>query len=310
MSILTDKKIGVLMAGISSEREISLKTGKTIEAALKKKGYNVIGIDVGRDIADRLKKEAVEIAFIALHGRYGEDGTIQGLLEVMGIPYTGSGVLSSAIAINKIITKRLLEYHQIPTPRYTVLKKNEGVDYYRSLESHGFEYPVVVKPSSECSTIGVSIARDKEQLLEAVGLAFSYGNEILMEEYIDGREITVGILDNTSLPVIEIVPKEEFYDYRAKYTKGMTEYIIPARLSDGLYKKVQGIGLKVYQVLGCKGVSRVDMRVDREDHPYVLEINTVPGMTETSLIPIAARETGIDFPELVEKILESAMRKE
>ncbi len=310
MGVLTDKKIGVLMGGISSEREISLKTGKTIEAALKKKGYNVIGIDVDRDIADRLKKEAVEIAFIALHGRYGEDGTIQGLLEVIGIPYTGSGVLSSAIAINKIITKRLLEYHQIPTPRYTVLKKNEGVDYYRSLESHGFEYPVVVKPSSEGSTIGVSIARDKEELLEAVGLAFSYGNEILMEEYINGREITVGILDNTPLPVIEIVPKEEFYDYRAKYTKGMTEYIIPARLSDGLYKKVQDIGLKVYQVLGCKGVSRVDMRVDREDNPYVLEINTVPGMTETSLIPMAARETGIDFPELVEKILESAMKKE
>ncbi len=310
MDILTDKKIGVLMGGISSEREISLRTGKTIEAALRKKGYRVVGIDVDKDIADRLRKEGIEVAFIALHGRYGEDGTIQGLLEIMGIPYTGSGVLASAIAINKVITKRLLEYHQIPTPRYTVFKKDEaGADYQKSLESHGFEYPVVVKPSSEGSTIGVTIVRDEGELLEAMNLAFSYGSEVLMEEYIPGREITVGVLDETPLPVIEIVPKEEFYDYQAKYTKGMTEYIIPARLSDGLYKKVQDLGLRVYEVLGCKGVSRVDMRVDREDNPYVLEINTVPGMTETSLIPMAAKEIGIDFPELIERILESALRR-
>lgn len=310
MDILTDKKIGVLMGGISSEREISLRTGKTIEAALRKKGYRVVGIDVDKDIADRLRKEGIEVAFIALHGRYGEDGTIQGLLEIMGIPYTGSGVLASAIAINKVITKRLLEYHQIPTPRYTVFKKDEaGADYQKSLESHGFEYPVVVKPSSEGSTIGVTIVRDEGELLEAMNLAFSYGSEVLMEEYIPGREITVGVLDETPLPVIEIVPKEEFYDYQAKYTKGMTEYIIPARLSDGLYKKVQDLGLRVYEVLECKGVSRVDMRVDREDNPYVLEINTVPGMTETSLIPMAAKEIGIDFPELIERILESALRR-
>jgi D-alanine-D-alanine ligase len=294
------------MGGDSSEREVSLRSGGAMEAALCRRGYHVTGLDVGPSVAMDLKKEGIEIAVIALHGRGGEDGAIQGLLEVMGIPYTGSGIAASAIGMNKVLTKRLLEQHGLPTPRYAVLRG--------SVQDHltlplGFELPVVLKPVCEGSTIGVSIVREERDFSSALEQAFSYGPMVLVEDYIDGQEATVGILEEEPLPVIEIVPKEEFYNYEAKYTPGKTEYILPARLPLATYREVQQLAVNVHQAIGCDGYSRVDIRVDRKFRPFVLEINTLPGMTESSLLPKAAKEAGIGYDDLVEKILASALKK-
>jgi D-alanine-D-alanine ligase len=306
MAPLTRQKIGVLMGGVSSEREVSLRSGRAMEAALRRRGYRVAGLDAGPSVAMDLKKEGIEIAVIALHGRGGEDGAIQGLLEVMGIPYTGSGIAASAIGMDKVLTKRLLDYHGFPTPRYAVLSRS--VPARLGLPS-GFELPVVLKPACEGSTIGVSIVREERGFPPALEQAFSYGPVVLIEDYIDGQEATVGVLEEEPLPVIEIAPKEEFYNYEAKYTQGKTEYILPARLPDATYKEVQQLGVKVHQAIGCEGYSRVDMRVDRKFKPFVLEINTLPGMTETSLLPKAAQDAGIGYDDLVEKILASALKK-
>lgn len=306
MPVLTSQKIGVLMGGDSSEREVSLRSGRAMEAALRRRGYHVAGLVVSSSVAMDLKKEEIEIAVIALHGRGGEDGAIQGLLEVMGIPYTGSGIAASAIGINKVLTKRLLEYHGLPTPRYAVLRGS--VQDHLSLPL-GFELPVVLKPACEGSTIGVSIVREERDFSSALEQAFSYGPMVLVEDYIDGQEATVGILEEEPLPVIEIVPKEEFYNYEAKYTPGKTEYILPARLPLATYREVQQLAVKVHQAIDCEGYSRVDMRVDRKFRPFALEINTLPGMTETSLLPKAAQDAGIGYDDLVERILASALKK-
>jgi D-alanine-D-alanine ligase len=306
MAPLTKKKIGVLMGGDSSEREVSLRSGRAMEAALRRRGYRVTGLDVSAEIAVNLKKEGIEVAIIALHGRGGEDGAIQGLLEIMGIPYSGSGIAASAIGMNKVLTKRLLEYHTLPTPRYAVLR-GSGRD--RLSLPLGFNLPIVLKPACEGSTIGVSIVREAQDFSSALERAFSYGQLVLVEDYIDGQEATVGILDDEPLPVIEIVPKEDFYNYEAKYTPGKTEYILPARLPDPTYREVQQLAVKVHQAIGCEGYSRVDMRLDRKFRPFVLEINTLPGMTETSLLPKAAQDAGIGYDDLVEKILASALKK-
>lgn len=306
MPVLTSQKIGVLMGGDSSEREVSLRSGRAIEAALRRRGYHVVGLDVSQLVAMDLKNNGIEIVMIALHGRGGEDGAIQGLLEVMGIPYTGSGITASAIGMNKVLTKRLLEYHGLPTPRYAVLRGSVQDNLSLPL---GFELPVVVKPACEGSTIGVSIVREERDFSIAMQLAFSYGSSVLVEDYIDGQEVTVGILEEEPLPAIEMVPKEEFYNYEAKYTPGKTEYILPARLPLPTYREVQQLAVKVHQAIGCEGYSRVDMRVDRKFRPFVLEINTLPGMTESSLLPKAAQEAGIGYDDLVEKILASALKK-
>ncbi len=303
---MTKKKIAVLMGGGSSERDVSLRSGKAMEAALRRRGYRVIGLDVNPSIAVNLKREEVEVAVISLHGRGGEDGAIQGLLEVMGIPYTGSGIAASAIGMNKVLTKRLLEYHNLPTPRYAVLR---GAGQKGFSLPMGFNWPVVLKPASEGSTIGVTIVREEPDLLPALERAFSYGPLVLMEDYIDGQEVTVGILEEEALPVIEIVPREDFYNYEAKYTPGKTEYILPARIPEETYREVQQLALKVHESIGCEGYSRVDLRLDRKFKPYVLEINTLPGMTETSLLPKAAKDAGIGYDDLVEKILSSALKK-
>jgi D-alanine-D-alanine ligase len=306
MPPLTKKKIGVLMGGTSSEREVSLRSGRAMEAALRRRGYRVTALDVNPSVAVSLKRDEIELAVIALHGRGGEDGAIQGLLEVMGIPYTGSGISASAIGMNKVLTKRLLEYHTLPTPRYAVLRRS-GQD--RLSLPLGFDLPVVLKPACEGSTIGVSIVREAGDFPSALERAFSYGPLVLVEDYIDGQEATVGILDEEPLPVIEIVPKEDFYNYEAKYTPGKTEYILPARIPEGTYREVQQLAVKVHQAIGCEGYSRVDMRLDRKFKPFILEINTLPGMTETSLLPKAAQDAGIGYDDLVERILASALKK-
>lgn len=301
--------MAVLMGGKSSEREISLMSGRAMEASLRRQGCTVVAIDVDEQVAERLQQEKIELAVNALHGRGGEDGTIQGLLETLGIPYTGSGVLASAIGMNKVVTKRLLEFHGIPTPRFSVLRSSPSAEALSGGLPVGFDCPVVVKPSSEGSTIGVTIVEDPAAIEAAYTRAFRHGDEILVEEYIEGHEVTVGIVEETPLPVIEIVPKEAFYDYEAKYTKGMTEYIVPARLSQELTREVQRLALKVHQLMGCRGCTRTDFRVHHHGRPFVLEINTLPGMMETSLLPKAALAAGITYDQLVAKMVESALQK-
>lgn len=301
---LKTKKTGVLCGGSSQEREISLKTGDAVYKALAFLGLNVSKLDVDRDIALRLAKERIDLAFIALHGKLGEDGTIQGLLEMMGIPYTGSGVLASALALDKVYTKKVFSYHNLPMAKYKVLEKR--------VETPGdilgeLDYPVIVKPAREGSTIGVSIVQESNGLDSAINIAFGYGDKILIEEYIQGKEITVGVLGDEPLPVIEIVPKTTFYDYRAKYEPGMSKHIVPAKLPREQYESAQSLALSAHRALGCKGATRVDMVMDGEGKIYLLEINTIPGMTETSLLPEAAAVVGMDFKQLVVKILSYAL---
>jgi len=304
---LKKKRIGVMMGGLSREREISLKTGKAVLKALVEKGYTAYPIDVGQDIAEILIKEKIECAFLALHGRFGEDGTIQGMLELMRIPYTGSGVLASALALHKIMAKKFFLCEKIPTPPFEVVQRGEiGKEPTRTVS---LPLPLVVKPAREGSTIGVSIARTEEEYILGLKEAAKYDEEILVEEFMKGKEITVGILEDIPLPIIEIVPKSGFYDYHSKYTKGETQYIIPARIPREKYLYAQEISLKAFQVLGCSGCARVDLMTDEDGNAFVIDVNSMPGMTETSLLPQAASYAGIAFGELVERILLGASLK-
>ncbi|MBN1254458.1 MAG: D-alanine--D-alanine ligase [Deltaproteobacteria bacterium] len=290
------------MGGISHEREVSLKTGSAILKALQEREYQAVGIEVSSDIVQRLLDEQIDAAFIALHGRWGEDGTVQGLLELLRIPYTGSGVLASALAMHKIKAKEIFLYHDIPTPEFITPHEEE-------LPNPPFPPPWVVKPASEGSTIGVDIVMENKGLKEAIRNARGYDQQVLVERFIEGKELTVGILAEKPLPVIEIVPHVGFYDYQAKYTAGQTEYLCPARISAQKKDEVQSVCLKAYHALGCSGCARVDLRLSEEEKPFVIEVNTVPGMTETSLVPKAAAHIGITFPQLVATILEEASLK-
>lgn len=296
---LKKMKIGVLMGGLSTEREISLRSGRAVCQALISKGYNAVAIDVGRDVAEKIAKEKIDIAFIALHGKYGEDGAIQGLLEIIGIPYTGSDVLASALAINKILAKKIFMLNKIPTPEFAVVCGGKAIQ--------AIQMPVIVKPNSQGSTIGVTVVKNKTYLAKAVKKALRYDDTVLIERFVKGREITVGILNSKALPVVEIRPKIGIYDFTAKYTKGATEYIAPAPLPKMLEKKAGEVALKAFNSLGCRGSARVDIMLDNKNRPYVLEVNTVPGMTELSLLPKAAACAGISFSNLVEKILLDAI---
>jgi len=297
---LSSRKIGVLYGGLSSEREISIKSGKAVLSVLKKLGLNVCGIDVNRNVVEEIKKEKIEVAYLALHGHLGEDGTIQGMLEILGIPYTGCGVLASSIFMDKDISKKLFEYLGILTPEWRTLKKLETVPKIKN-------YPVVVKPLSQGSTIGVSVVRKASQMSEVVKEAFKYDEEILIEQFVEGKEIAVGVMNDKALPIVEIIPKGEFYDFESKYQRNGSQHIIPARITEKSYGTAQSNAEKVYKVLKCKGVCRFDMIVDRNDEVWVLENNTIPGMTETSLVPDACKSIGYSFGDLVLKILESAL---
>ncbi|MGD0585969.1 MAG: D-alanine--D-alanine ligase [Oryzomonas sp.] len=300
---MKDKKIGVLMGGLSAEREVSLNSGAAVHQALLAQGYDAVAIDVGRDLAAVLEREGIQAAFIALHGRYGEDGCIQGLLELMRIPYTGSGVLASALAMHKLFSKQTFTASGILTAPFRHFRRGEPV---RSAELP-FGLPLVVKPVQEGSSVGVSIVREEKQLAPALELAFRHDSEILLEQYIKGQEVQVGILDDRPIGAIEIVPKGEFYDYEAKYTDGMAEHIFPARLAPPLYEKALQTGLAAHRSLGCNGYSRVDLLVTAYEECYVLEVNTLPGMTALSLLPeIAAKGAGLSFEALVARIVESA----
>jgi D-alanine-D-alanine ligase len=299
---LKAKKIAVLMGGLSAEREISLRTGRAVLAALQEAGYTAVGIDAGRDLPARLEAAAAEVAFIALHGRFGEDGTVQGLLEILGLPYTGSGVMASAVAMDKVTTKKILLYHELPTPAFDVFLKGAYPDAFLARHQH---FPLVVKPAREGSTIGVSIVRNAEELRAGLESALVHDDVILVEDFINGLEVTVGVLDGEPLPIIQVVPKGGFYDFQAKYTAGQTEYLVPAPLDGALYERLQQVAVAAFRALGCSGAARVDFMV-REREFYCLEVNTIPGMTETSLLPKAARQNRIAFGELVQRILEGA----
>jgi D-alanine-D-alanine ligase len=282
---------------------VSLKSGAAVYQALIAQGYNAVAIDVGRDLADVLKREGVEAAFIALHGRYGEDGCVQGLLELLQIPYTGSGVLASALAMHKRFSKQSFAASGILTAPFCCYRRGETVN----VADLPFGLPLVVKPVQEGSSVGVSIVKEESQLAAALEEAFRHDDEILVEQFIKGQEVQVGILNDTPIGAIEIIPKNEFYDFEAKYTDGMAEHIFPARLEPSLYEKTQQIGLAAHRALGCSGYSRVDLLVTPDGDCYVLEVNTLPGMTALSLLPeIAAKGAGLSFEALVSRIIESA----
>jgi D-alanine-D-alanine ligase len=300
--LLRKKRIAVLMGGTSPEREVSLRSGSAVYKALKSRRYDVISLDVGDDLCAVLRKEKIEIAFIVLHGGYGENGAVQGLLEVMNIPYTGSGVLASALAMDKEVSKKVFLFHGIPVPPFVVIHKTaNSIELGQS--DAAFDMPWVVKPVSQGSSVGVEIVKKKADLGYALDKAFSYGDKVIIEKYIKGKEVQIGILNGKALGGVEVRSSLEFYNYEAKYTPGLTKYILPPRITNKAYERAKETVLAANAALGCSGATRVDLIVDRNGHPFVLEVNTIPGMTETSLLPKIAREAGLDFPELLEEIL-------
>src|SRR5512134_286402 len=312
--LLTQARIGVLMGGQSSERDVSLRTGAAVHRALCRRGYDAVTIDVGPTLSRDLRDQKVAIAFLALHGPGGEDGSMQGFLETLGIPYTGSGIQASAVGMHKVTTKTILAAHGIPVPPGTVIKRGEKISGAQMLRVTKLRWPVVVKPASEGSTIGVTIVRKPSQWTEALALAHKYDRDAMAEAYIPGHEVTVSLLGRQDeaplvLPAVEIVAPGGFYDFSAKYEKGKTRYLCPAPLSASVTREIRALALRTYEVLGCAGAARVDFRITPRGRPYVLEINTVPGMTETSLLPMAAAQAGIDYEELTERILESAVAR-
>jgi D-alanine-D-alanine ligase len=305
---LKSKRVGVLMGGLSAERDVSMRTGAAVSKALRSLGYDVVDIDVGKDVAARLVAEKVDVAWIALHGRYGEDGSIQGLLESLFIPYTGSGVLASALGMEKVYAKQIFSTHGIPTPPYKVF--SDAASAKAAVDSLPFPFPVVVKPSREGSSVGVHVCKTKDAYLAAVDDASQYAGFLLVEQFIKGREVQGAVLDDEALGVIEVVVAREFYDQEAKYKAGSgTRYLFPAPIPADQYARVNEVCLAVHKALGCKGASRSDVIATESGEVFVLEINTLPGMTETSLLPKIAAGRGIDFPTLCERILLSASLK-
>jgi D-alanine-D-alanine ligase len=305
--------VALLSGGRSAEREVSLKSGEQVYQALNKETYHIRRYDPRDDLA-RLMAEAEEInvALIILHGRYGEDGTIQGLLELLDIPYHGSGVLGSALAINKIQSKRLYEYAGLPVSPYLILDRSDPGAQNKVRDALGF--PVVVKPEHEGSSIGLSIVGDADHFQPALDLAGQYDRLVLVEKYITGTEITGAVLGNLNpepLPLVEIIPGDQysFFDYEAKYKPGATKEICPARLSAELTEKAQDYAVRAHRALRCRGYSRTDMIVS-DNEAYVLETNTIPGMTATSLYPQAAAAAGISFSELLDRLIELALEEE
>lgn len=295
-------KVGVLAGGPSNERAISLESGKAVYKALKEAGCDAALLDISEDPIKDVKKSGIGTAFIALHGRFGEDGTVQGLLEKIGIPYTGSGPEASRLALDKIASRRRFEKNRIPVPLYQIFENSSRL-------SVKLNFPVVVKPQFEGSSIGLSVVDGPGGLEKAFEKAFRCGDRIIVEEFIKGREITVGILDESPLPPVEIVPKGRCYDYFAKYVSPDTRYLVPASLEGPVYKRAQELGLMAHNTLGCRSFSRVDMILGEDSRFYVLEVNSIPGLTGRSLLPKAAASTGVSFRDLCIKILERAQEK-
>ncbi len=309
MSELQGRKVAVLMGGRSAERDVSLHTGEQVATALTSTGHLVELIDTASPtFIASLQQGDFDVAFICLHGRFGEDGTMQGLLELLDIPYVGSGVLASALAIDKVMSKHFFSLAEIPTPEYVVVQEGEQSDIAGIVRAVGPKS--VVKPAKEGSSFGMSIVHEPAELPAAIELALTYDAQVLVERFIPGVEVTVGVLGNSdlmALPTLEIVPAHEFYDYESKYVPGMCNHIIPARVSEETAEECQRISLEAHRLLGCRGMSRADTIVGEDGSVYLLEVNTIPGMTSTSLLPDSARAAGIEFPQLCEKLVELAL---
>lgn len=303
-------KVMVICGGVSTEREVSLRSGKAIYDALVRKGYcNAELFDLKIDNISEILEKKPDIAFLGLHGRGGEDGCIQGFLELAGIPYTGPGVATSAVCMDKILTKRVLANAGLPTPKFEVYRKEECSDVNAVINDliEKIGLPMVLKSPCQGSSIGVVLVKSKETMASAIAEVFKYGEHLLAEQFVDGPELTLPIMGNDDLnilPVIEITSEREFYDYTAKYTNGLCHHIIPANIDKTTEEQIIEFGKQAYKVLDCKVLSRIDFIVDKNDGPMIIEVNTLPGMTDMSLFPDAARYTGIGYDDLIEMLLE------
>jgi D-alanine-D-alanine ligase len=304
-------RIGVLMGGPSSEREISLKSAKGVCDSLKELGLEFVPIDILADNVDDniklIRSHKIDCAFIVLHGYFGEDGKIQAILEGLNIPFTCSGSKASSLAMDKVASHRIFAEAGLNAPRF--ISSDNKIDAGQQAQRCAFGLPWVVKPAMNGSSIGLSIIDSREDLDKALDAAFAVDSRVLIEEYISGRELTVGILGNEAMAVVEIIPKARFFDYEAKYKSGATEYIVPAELDEDTTSKIRACGLAAHKALGCYGCSRVDIILDRKNIPYILELNNIPGLTQTSLLPKAAKSQGIDFKQLCVRLLELAYEK-
>jgi D-alanine-D-alanine ligase len=296
-------KVAVLLGGTSAEREVSLKSGGAVLAGLKRRGIDAHGVDVGADILEVLRRERFDRVFLALHGRGGEDGTIQGALELLGIPYTGSGVLASALGMDKWRTKLVWQAAGLPIPDYAMVDADSD---FAAIEAR-LGLPLFVKPANEGSSVGVTKVKDRGGLPQAWAEAAKHDKLVLAERFVGGGEYTAAILNGQALPVIKIEPATEFYDYEAKYFRDDTRYLCPCGLPPETEKAIQRLAMRGFEVLGCRGWARIDFLLDTNGTPYLLEANTAPGMTDHSLVPMAARAAGIDFDELVWRILAATL---
>jgi D-alanine-D-alanine ligase len=306
-------RVAVLKGGRSLERQVSLRSGARVEDALERLGHDVVALDVGQDLIARLREASPDVAFIAMHGRDGEDGTVQELLEILDIPYTGSGVLACVRATDKVLAKHLMIEAGIPTPEFfafseTAFRELGAADALPAIEER-LEFPIVVKPSSQGSALGIKFARSAADVPAALVAAFSYDSRVLLERYVDGRDLAVSILDDEPLPVVEAVPTGDgFYDFEARYEIGRTDFVCPADLDPHATRRTQTLALDAYRVLGCYGFARVDLILDElTGEATFLEANAIPGLTETSLLPQAAEAAGISFAAFVERVLELAL---
>jgi D-alanine-D-alanine ligase len=303
-------RVAILRGGSSLEHGVSLRSAARVEDAIGSLGHEAVGIDVGKDLVDRLRAERPGVVFIALHGPGGEDGTVQELLEILDLPYTGPGVAACALCMDKIAAKHEMRAAGLPTPDWaafnaTAFRELGAADTLEEIEAR-LGFPLVVKPASQGSSLGVEFASSRDEVPQALVAAFSYDDRVLLERYVKGRELAVSVLGGEALPVVEAIPREEdFFNFEARYEIGRTEYVCPADLVDQEAEEVQRISTKTYETLGCSGFARVDLMLG-EDGPQVLEVNAIPGLTDTSLFPMAAEAAGIDFTQLVERILSSA----
>jgi len=302
--LLANIRVGVLGGGVSFEREVSLLSAQGAFSALKEKAINTVFIDIATKEENEIKKMLSDydlgVAFIALHGEFGEDGKIQKILEDLGIPYTGSGPKASFLAMDKVSSKKAFIEKGIPTPDFCVLGKGQDLNI-------DIKYPVVVKPYFAGSSIGVSIVTQKEDLSQALDKAFAFQDTVILEDYIPGRELTVGILEEKPLAVVDIIPGQGYYDFNAKYSDVATQFVAPAQLAPEIYRRVQELGLAAHRALDCRHFSRVDIRLGLDNVPYILELNSIPGLTTHSLLPLSAKACGIDFGELIAKMTTLAL---
>ncbi len=310
MSIKPEEiRVAVLKGGRSAERAVSLNSGTQAATALRSAGFDVVEIDTGDDeFIGELSACEADVAFIALHGRFGEDGTVQGLCELLELPYVGSGVLASALAMDKVMSKRFFTQADLSTPDYVVLHRHELFDIGALVDLLGDK--TVVKPANEGSSVGMTIVHDPSELSEAIEKAFGFDRQVLVERFVAGIEVTVAVLGNDeviALPTLEIVPQNEFYDYDSKYVPGMCRHIIPAGVSENARRECQRLAVEAHMTLGCRGLSRSDTIVAEDGSVWLLEVNTIPGMTATSLVPDAARAADIEFPELCRMLVEYAL---